>query len=126
MPYADRYTYLPPGGYGEPYAYVYYPAYGWTWLAAPWMWGYGPWPYFGYYGSVRYGWYGHGWWRHPSRWRYAPSRPVYGIGRAPAYRGSASYGIVRPAPFREGPGARGGSFMGHGGGRGGWGRGDRR
>jgi hypothetical protein len=30
MPYSDGYTYYPPGGYGEPYAYVFYPAYGWS------------------------------------------------------------------------------------------------
>lgn len=128
MPYSDRYAYVPTDGYGEPYAYVYYPAYGWTWLGAPWMWGFGPWPYFGYYGPVRYAWYGHGWWRNPSRWRYEPSRPVPGIARSPTYRGSAGYGTVGHAPFRGSPGARGGGggFMGNGGARGGWSRGGRR
>jgi hypothetical protein len=33
---------------GVPYAYLYSPAYGWTWFASPWGWGpyaYGPWIY---------------------------------------------------------------------------------
>ena len=64
MPYSDSYTYAPANGYGEPYAYVYYPAYScWTWVAAPWVWGFGPWPFFGVFGPARFGWYGHGWWR---------------------------------------------------------------
>ena len=44
MPYADAYTYVPPSGYGEPYMYVYYPAGGWSWVVAPWLWGWGPLP----------------------------------------------------------------------------------
>ena len=118
MPYSDRYTYVPPDGYGEPYAYVYYPAHGWTWIAAPWVWGFGPWPYFGFYGAVGFDWYGHGWWRYPSRWSYVPTRPFYGPRPAPLYRGSVGYGVVRPGPYRGGTVHRGGYDMGHGAGRG--------
>jgi hypothetical protein len=140
MPYSDGYTYVPPDGYGEPYAYVYYPLYGWTWLAAPWVWGFGPWPYFGYYGPARFAWYGHGWWRNPSRWSYVPSRP--GPRTLPTWRGSAGYGVSRPAPFRGGAVVRGGGYYtspgggrgavpsggagSHGAGARGWGRGGRR
>ena len=65
MPYGDVYTHVPANGEGEPYAYVYYPSYGWTWVAAPWVWGYGTWPYFGVLGPARFWWYARGWWRGP-------------------------------------------------------------
>ena len=92
MPYGDGYAYLPPGGYGEPSMYVYVPAYGWSWLAAPWLWGYGPWPYFGVWGPARFAWYGHGWWRHPGRWHYAPQRGYIGGWGSPGFRGGFQSG----------------------------------
>jgi hypothetical protein len=106
MPYADQYTYVPPNGYGVPYSYVYYPAYGWSWVAAPWIWGFGPWPYFGVGIAVNFGWYAAGYWRYPSHWHYVPGsygRPGHGYygyyGRpAPGYHGY--YG--RPAPGYSG------------------------
>ena len=112
MPYGETYTYVPPDGYGEPYEYVYYPPYGWTWLAAPWVWGWGPWPYFGAYGAIRFAWYAHGWWRSPWRWHFAhvPFAGVHG--------GSVFHGI-RSAPLRAGPFMRGvpaRGFVGHPGG----------
>jgi hypothetical protein len=112
MPYADQYTYAPPDGYGEPYAYVYSPAYAcWSWLAAPWVWGFGPWPTFGLIGPARFAWYGHGWWRDPARWHYAPSGGgFYGSRAAPFYRGGTRYGGARPAPYRGGTGYRGGGW----------------
>jgi hypothetical protein len=94
MPYGDAYSYVPPDGVGEPYEYVYYPTYGWTWVVAPWIWGFGPWPYFGVFGPAHFGWYAHGWWRSPWRWHF---RPTFGF---------ASHGF-RPAPFR-------GGFVAHG------------
>jgi hypothetical protein len=114
MAYGDAYTYAPPGGDGQPYQYVYYPAYAeWTWVVAPWVWGYGPWPYFGVYGPARFGWYGHGWWRTPGRWHYRPA-PYRGPGFAgrgpgPMYRGGAG---VRAAPYRGAFGARAGAPAG--------------
>jgi len=109
MPYADAYTYVPPGGAGEPYAYVYGPSFGWSWVVAPWIWGYGPWPYFGIAGPRFYGWYGHGWWRNPGRWHYAP-RPW----------GGHRHSVVGPAPHRGwvGPGRGGGGRASGGHGRG--------
>ena len=108
MPYSDSYTYAPPSGYGEPYEYVYYPTVGWTWVVAPWIWGWGPWPTFGFYGPVHFGWYGHGWWRTPSRWHYAPGHAgFYGGG---SHRGFAGSGAVR--------GGLDGGFGGRGGGHG--------
>ncbi|HXJ80872.1 MAG TPA: hypothetical protein VMS64_19610 [Candidatus Methylomirabilis sp.] len=104
MPYADAYTSIPPGGSGEPYAYVYYPSQGWTWVVAPWVWGIGPWPYFGAYGPARFAWYGHGWWRSPWRWHYAPVAyrgfAVHGVRPAP-HVGFAPHAVVRPAVSRS-------------------------
>ena len=59
MPYGDGYTYQPSDG-GSPDMYVYYPSVGWSWVVAPWVWGWGPQPYFGIYGTARFGWYGYG------------------------------------------------------------------
>ena len=117
MPYSDAYMRVPANGYGEPYAYVYYPAYGcWSWLAAPWVWGIGPWPTFGVYGPARFAWYGHGWWRFPQRWHYAPARAGYGgyggRGYIPSrtYRGGAGWAPSRTTPYlRSGSGTYRGS-----------------
>jgi hypothetical protein len=35
MPFADDFTWVPPGVTGEPLQYVFYGGYGWTWVAAP-------------------------------------------------------------------------------------------
>src|SRR5450759_4426567 len=67
MPYGDQYTYEGNAYDSSPYAYVYYPSYGWSWLAAPWIWGWGPYPFFGVRGALGFGWYrglyraGYGW-----------------------------------------------------------------
>lgn len=134
MPWSDAYTQVPADGWGQPYAYVYAPAYStWTWVAAPWVWGFGPWPVFGAWGPARFAWYGHGWWRYPSRWHYAPARAWYPGGgwRAPVpYRAGAAwapplapgrggFGAVRGGVAFGGHGLRGGGFHGGGGGRGG-------
>jgi hypothetical protein len=65
MPYGNAYTYAPTVAGGDPYQYVYYPSWGWRWIAAPWVFGIGPRPFFGVYGYARYGWYGHPWYGHP-------------------------------------------------------------
>jgi hypothetical protein len=122
MPYADAYTHVPADGWGAPYAYVYYPAYSaWTWVAAPWVWGYGPWPVFGAFGPARFAWYGHGWWRSPARWRYAPARAWYPGGGFRARSGfvwggqayTPSRGGAVYAPFRGGGGRRAAVAGGH-------------
>ncbi len=59
MPYGDAYSYVPSNG-AEPDMYVYYPSVGWCWVVAPWLWGFGPLPFFGIYGPWHFGWYGHG------------------------------------------------------------------
>jgi hypothetical protein len=59
MPYGDKFTHVPPDG-GVPNMYVYYPEAGWCWVIAPWLWGWGPRPYFGMLGPGFYGWWGVG------------------------------------------------------------------
>jgi hypothetical protein len=59
MPYGDDYTHVPPDG-STPNMYVYYPDAGWCWVVAPWLWGWGPMPYFGVLGPVHFGWWGYG------------------------------------------------------------------
>ena len=50
--------YSAPAAPAYPYAYVYQPALGWSWLGTPWIWGAGNlyWPWY----SRRFGWWG-GW-----------------------------------------------------------------
>lgn len=112
MPYGDQFVSTPAYANAVPQAYLYYPSYGWTWVAAPWVWGWGVRPYFGVYGHARYSWY----------------RPVY----RPVYRGPAfrAYGghvgsFYRPvaphAGFHPGyGGGHGGGWRGGGGHHGGW------
>jgi len=87
MPYDRAYTYVGPEG--SPYSYIYYPDAGWCWLYSPWVYGWGPAPYWGIYGPVRFAWYAHPWFARPF------ARRGYG-------RGGYSGG------FRSGPGFRGG------------------
>jgi hypothetical protein len=67
MPYGNQYTYEGTPNDANPYSYAYYPSYGWMWLAAPWVWGWGVYPYFGVRGPMGFGWYvglyhaGYGW-----------------------------------------------------------------
>lgn len=119
MPYAEAYTWAPADGYGEPAMYVYRPAFGWCWLAAPWVWGLGPWPRFGVYGYVHFGWYGHGWWRTPHRWHWAPGAFHRGLGHDGWRGGPREFPRPLPAPrgFSRGGGPvfRGGGFTRGGG-----------
>jgi hypothetical protein len=92
MPYGTQYTYSPTTTGVYPSEYVYYPTYGWTWVTAPWVFGWGIQPFFGVYGPGHYGWYsraiGYGGWR-----GYGYGR-VYGAG----YRGYGyGGGVYRPA-----------------------------
>ena len=70
MPKDDKFTHVPDGG-GTPSMYVYYPDAGWCWVVAPWIWGWGPRPYFGLLGPVGFGWWGVGfghWYGFEGRW----------------------------------------------------------
>ena len=96
MPYGDAYAYVPVGG-AAPDMYVYYPAVGWTWVVAPWVWGLGPRPYFGVYGFARFAWYGRGF----GRWyAFAPRYAGWGARGywAGAPRGRGGWGLASMTP----------------------------
>jgi hypothetical protein len=78
MPYDRAYTYVGPEG--NPYMYIYYPAVGWCWLYSPWVVGWGPVPYWGAHGPVRFAWYAHPWFRAP-----------IGMGPSGHYHGGGSW-----------------------------------
>lgn len=59
MPYAPQFVHLPADG-GAPQMFVFYPAFGWRWVVAPWVWGLGPQPYWGVHGVARFPWWGRG------------------------------------------------------------------
>jgi hypothetical protein len=101
IPYGDQYVYTHTAG---AYAYVYYPRFGWRWLAAPWTVGSGPHPYFGAHGPFAYGWYrGLHRARHPWAVHYANAHggPAHGrpwVGRAAAP--AAARRVARPVGAR--------------------------
>jgi hypothetical protein len=135
MPYGDQYTYEGTASDTSPYAYVYYPNYGWTWLAAPWIWGWGSYPYFGVRGALGFGWYrglyhaGYGWggYRGGGHGGYGfrgGSRGGYGYGGGPrfgsGYRAAGGYRGGVAGGYRGGVAGHmnfsGGSHGGFGGG----------
>lgn len=102
MPYGDRYTHLPPDG-SPPNMYVYYPENGWCWVVAPWLWGWGPMPYFGVAGPRFYAWFGIG----LGRWHGFAGPYVHWGHAGRAYWGGGRWvGVER---FYGGP--RGGGFF---------------
>jgi hypothetical protein len=126
MPYGNQYTYEGSPNDASPYSYVYYPSYGWTWLAAPWVWGWGAHPYFGARGPMGFGWYaglyrsGYGW----GGYRGGGPKGISSVARG----GNASAGVTRAASdyhatsvtrSSSGSVSRGGFAGRSGGGRGG-------
>jgi hypothetical protein len=102
MPYGQEYVDEATYGAETPYQYVYTVRLGWSWVAAPWLWGWGAYPYFGVMGPSHFGWYrglyrsGYGWGRY--RGGYARGGYVRG-GRYPAggyARGGAGYQQTHP------------------------------
>jgi hypothetical protein len=110
MPYGNGYAYAPPDG-GDPLMYVYYPSFGWTWVIAPWLWGWGPMPFFGVAGWWHFGWWGHGF----GRWdgfrgdhAFFHGRGVWHDGRWSGLRGVSPMrprGVVPPRGFAPSRGA---------------------
>ena len=120
MPYGDQYTYEGTLYDAYPYSYVYYPDYGWLWLASPWVWGWGPYPYFGLASPWYFGWYS-GLYRSGWGWgTYRGGGPRGSFGRPlPGYHGGArASGYVAPranmyhAAPNAGAGARYGGYGG--------------
>ena len=107
-PYAQDYTYVPVDSSG---LYAYYPASGWGWLAAPWIYGGGPRPYWSHHGVSRFAWYSRPWFR-TGGYNYSDR---YGFRHAPLYGGGyrGGFGDHRGGcedgrrSYRNGPGYRG-------------------
>jgi hypothetical protein len=121
MPYGNSFT-SSPADATVPFMYVYGPAFGWAWVGAPWVWGYGPglyfsvgfrvgYPFYAFYGhpyfyGVHYRpffyggryWYGHAPWGGWGGYRYGP-RVWGGAGPAPRAWGGAG---PAPAPHAAG------------------------
>jgi hypothetical protein len=123
MPYGSQYTYTPTDTGTSPYEYLYYPTYGWTWLAAPWVFGWGASPFFGALGPRHFVWYNHAFYGGA----FGPGyRPFYGgayrqgfvghPGYGPGFVGHPGYGGPRPGYVgaRPGYGVPGGGFGAHG------------
>jgi len=120
IPYGKQYTYVPEDLQVFPDQYVYYPVYGWRWVVAPWVYGYGPVPYWGPQGLRFYVWWAHPWFRVGGYWGWGHWRGwggyrgwvgprVWGSrgwGWAPAYY-RTGVGGPHPGRFRTAPG-RGG------------------
>ena len=49
MPHGNTFTFVPTSG-ATPNMFVFWPAVGWSWVVAPWVWGWGPMPWFGFAG----------------------------------------------------------------------------
>ena len=97
--------------------YVYYPEAGWCWVIAPWLWGWGPMPYFGVLGPRYFGWWGLG----LGHWYgFVGSRDHWAWHARGYWSGGRWVGSGRVGP------AWGGSFRGGAGFSGGFGRGVRR
>jgi hypothetical protein len=119
MPYGQQYVYEGVVGDASPYAYVYYPTYGWTWLAAPWVWGWGAYPFFGVVGPWHYPWYrglyhaGYGWGGYRN-YGYRSGFAGYHAGPHAGFGGGGFRGSVGHAAPNYGGGFRGGGAF-HGG-----------
>ena len=57
MPYAIQYVREPSLDGAHPQAFVYHPTHGWTWVPAPWVWGWGVVPFYGSQGPWHFAWY---------------------------------------------------------------------
>jgi hypothetical protein len=68
MAHGAQYSSIPSDTQAFPYQYVYYPVYGWRWVVAPWIYGYGPSPYWGGWGPRYFAWYAHPWFHVGGYW----------------------------------------------------------
>ena len=105
VPYGQQYTYVPVDAQVFPDQYVYYPAYGWRWVVAPWVYGYGPRPYWGVRGVRFFAWYAHPWFRVGGYWGWGA---YHGWGRYRGWVGPRVWGAHgwrgAPAYYRSGTG----------------------
>lgn len=94
LPWDQQYTSVPTTG--TPLMYAYGPSLGWTWVSAPWIYGWGPVPYYGTFGITRFAWNARPWFVAPRV--HVAVRPAH-----PAWRGGGGW----HSGFR-------GGFHGHG------------
>src|SRR5689334_22672687 len=59
LPWDQAYTSIPAAG--TPLMYAYGPSLGWSWISAPWVYGWGTAPYYGSYGYARFAWHARPW-----------------------------------------------------------------
>ncbi|MBI5610258.1 MAG: hypothetical protein HY902_15380 [Deltaproteobacteria bacterium] len=106
MPYAQAYTYVMPDA-ALAYMYVFYPLFGWRWVVAPWVLGFGRAPHWGVHGPGRFWHHGQPWVRAP-----LPFRPFRGPGwhlphpKFQPFRGPPARGPALPHGPRPHPGGR--------------------
>lgn len=79
LPWADSYTWVAPSG--TPLMYAYGAELGWTWLAAPWVYGVGPLPDYGRVGPAHFAWYERPWFRLAARAHVTAGPRVFVAGR---------------------------------------------
>jgi hypothetical protein len=107
IPYGQEYTYIPADPQVFPEEYVYYPVYGWRWVAAPWVFGYGPEPLWGAPGIRLFAWYTRPWFRVGGHWGWGGYR---GWGRYRGWLGPRTWGprgwVGAPSYYRTGVGER--------------------
>jgi hypothetical protein len=107
IPYDRQYVYVPDDPQVFPEQYVYYPVYGWRWVIAPWVYGYGTQPNWGPAGVRAFAWYAHPWFRVGGFWGWGGYR---GWGDYRGWIGPRSWGARgwagAPAHFRTGVGER--------------------
>ncbi len=105
IPYAREYTFIPSDAQVFPDQYVYYPAYGWRWVVAPWVYGYGPAPYWGALGPRFFLWYSRPWFRVGGYWGWGG---YHGWGQYRGWIGPRAWGprgwAGAPAYYRTGVG----------------------
>jgi hypothetical protein len=103
LPYSQEYTYVPSDPQVFPDQYVYYPAYGWRWVVAPWVYGYGPTPSWGPLGLRYFVWYTRPWFRVGGYWGWGAFR---GWGNYRGWIGPRTWGArgwaSAPAYYRTG------------------------
>jgi hypothetical protein len=87
IPYDQAYTSVSPGA-GVAYEYVYYPTFGWRWVSSPWVFGFGPSPYWGPRGRLGFAWYAHPWF--DSRGAHRGGNPHATAHASGGYRGGGS------------------------------------
>jgi hypothetical protein len=116
IPHGQQYTYVQSDLQVYPDQYVYYPAYGWRWVVAPWVFGYGPAPYWGAWGPRYFAWYAHPWFRVGGYWGWGGYR---GWGHYRGWIGPRAWGAHgwRGAPtyYRTGVGGPHPGHVVHGG-----------